>query len=89
MGLTDEQYNMILQNIVNGDGFLTGVADSSSATASSSSASSPSQQQMGIMGMSMGMAFATNTASGKRGYEEAGLPGSNGREKRSRFEVIE
>lgn len=91
MGLTDEQYNMILQNIVNGDGFMNGVAEPSSGgiTASSSSTSSPSQQYQSQMGISMGMTFGPNNSGGKRGYEDAGFSGSNGREKRSRFEVIE
>jgi len=94
MGLTDEQYNMILQNIVNGDGFMSGVAESSTATTTPCSTSSPPQQhqsQMGIMGMGMGMgtSFGMSNVGEKRGYEEAEFSASNGREKRSRFEVIE
>jgi len=90
MGLTDEQYNMILQNIVNGDGFMSGMAESFSTGSSSTSTPQQQQSQMGIMGMGvMGMSFGMSSVGEKRGYEEAGLSGTNGREKRSRFEVIE
>ena len=37
MGLTDEQYNLILQNIVSGDGFLDGMDNLVSSSLSSSS----------------------------------------------------
>ena len=51
MGLTDEQYNLILQNIVSGDGFLDGmdnlVSSSSSAIPSGSGLDSSSAYASG------------------------------------------
>ncbi|KAF8886867.1 hypothetical protein CPB84DRAFT_1712291 [Gymnopilus junonius] len=44
MGLTDEQYNMILQNIMNGEGFM-GMMDSMSSPGSSSSTGSVSEKR--------------------------------------------
>ncbi|KAG6840532.1 hypothetical protein C0991_006127 [Blastosporella zonata] len=76
MGLTDEQYNMILQNLVTAEGFLGGL------TAVDGSASGGSREKRGrdsdcaddgmVMGISMGMS-----------------EGQGRGEKRSRFEEVE
>lgn len=103
MGLTDEQYNMILQNIINGQSFMNGMVDNGGPSSSGSSSSSQRSQMggmngsMGMTGMSMdvgmgmggGMNVGVSVVGEKRGYEEAGLSGSSGREKRSRFEVVD
>jgi len=47
MGLTDEQYNMILQNIVNGEGFM-GMMDTISSTSSGSGMSIASSTSGGM-----------------------------------------
>ncbi|KXN87180.1 Transcription factor prr1 [Leucoagaricus sp. SymC.cos] len=108
MGLTDEQYNMILQNVVNGESFMNGI-DGSSAPASAEagpSSSSPSSTGNGGMGMRFllsGMNVGVGdmnpsvplggggTGGEKRRYEESALGGplSSGRDKRSRFEVVD
>ncbi|KAG5644411.1 hypothetical protein DXG03_008578 [Asterophora parasitica] len=59
MGLNDEQYNLILQNIVNGDGFMDGAMNVGSGSAM------------------------------KRGLDSGEEAEGSGREKRSRFEVVE
>ncbi|KAF9448302.1 hypothetical protein P691DRAFT_775528 [Macrolepiota fuliginosa MF-IS2] len=111
MGLTDEQYNMILQNIANGESFMNGMVDSAGASSSASASTGPSagpsgsstqpkigsgisNGTMGMMGVSsmgvgVGMGVGMSRAGEKRGYEEAGLSSSGGRDKRSRFEVVE
>ncbi|KAF6750548.1 hypothetical protein DFP72DRAFT_910498 [Ephemerocybe angulata] len=77
MGLTDEQYTLMVTNLMNGESFMGGLE---MGTASTSGASSP-----GGYGMGMGGAM-------KRSYEEmgeldGGLDAPQG--KKSRFEVIE
>lgn len=47
MGLTDEQYNMILQNIVNGEGFM-GMMDTISSTSSGSGMNNGSSTSGGM-----------------------------------------
>ncbi|KAJ3500294.1 hypothetical protein NMY22_g19302 [Coprinellus aureogranulatus] len=76
MGLTDEQYSMMLANIVNGDNFMGGL----DVSGSNSSASSPG----GMFGMGMGSGSGV-----KRGYDDVGGPDLEGPQKKSRFEVIE
>ena len=82
MGLTDEQYSMILQNLVSGENFM-GIGGALDA------------MSMGAMGMGMmsSMSMAMNGMQGmqyaeglKRGLDDV----SDGRDgKRGRFEVIE
>jgi osomolarity two-component system response regulator SKN7 len=77
MGLTDEQYNLILSNIVNGESFMSGM------DGSSSSGGGGRGEGSSTFGMSMSM----STGGGeKRGYEEAGLGGPGRPEKRSRYD---
>jgi osomolarity two-component system, response regulator SKN7 len=76
MGLTDEQYSMMLANIVNGDNFMGGL----DVSGSTSGASSPG----GMFGMGMGGGSGV-----KRGYEDVGGSEMEGPAKKSRFEVIE
>ncbi|KAG6878519.1 hypothetical protein C0992_007970 [Termitomyces sp. T32_za158] len=74
MGLTDEQYNMILQNIVAGEGFLAGVDGLAAATVGRREKRGREEDGDGLgtggVGMGMGM-----------GDERDG--------KKSRFEVVE
>ncbi|KAF9053356.1 hypothetical protein BJ165DRAFT_1400665 [Panaeolus papilionaceus] len=90
MGLTDEQYNMILQNLVSGDGFMgTGDGGASGSGAGMSmggmdgmggtSGPSGSRGAGGSSGMGMGM-------SEKRPHDDVDREGSM---KRGRFEVVE
>ena len=58
MGLTDEQYNLILQNIVSGDGFLDGMDNLVSPSPSSSSAIPSSS------GVGSSSAYASGDGSG-------------------------
>ena len=75
MGLTDEQYTMILQNIVNADG---------------STMHGPANPNLNLTGMiSSSMSGGGGRCGEKRGYEESGLNGSLNSRKKSRFEVIE
>ncbi|KAG5350616.1 hypothetical protein C0989_010169 [Termitomyces sp. Mn162] len=76
MGLTDEQYNMILQNIVAGEGLLAGVDVSASAGVGRREKRSREDDGdvLGIRGGGMGMGMGV-------GDEREG--------KRSRFEVVE
>ncbi|KAM6500042.1 CheY-like superfamily [Amanita muscaria] len=80
LGLTDEQYNLIVQDIVNAETFGAGMEDGTSRLSGPASG--------GMMDGPMGMMNMTTILMGeKRGLEE---PSSDGREgKRSRFEVIE
>lgn len=80
LGLTDEQYNLIVQDIVNAETFGAGMDDGTSRLSGPASG--------GMMDGPMGMMNMTTILMGeKRGLEE---PSSDGREgKRSRFEVIE
>ena len=61
MGLTDEQYNLILQNIVSGDGFLDGMDNLVSS-------SSPSATPSGS-GLSSGSGYAGGDGNGFLGSE--------------------
>ncbi|RDB22908.1 Transcription factor SKN7 [Hypsizygus marmoreus] len=83
MGLTDEQYNMILQNLVNGENFMGSMGSLGSAGG-------------GAMGMdtfasSSSGAGPSSSSSGTAGREKRPLDDStDGRDgKRSRFEVVE
>lgn len=110
MGMPDDQYTMMLQNVMSGNNFMSGLegvatstsgASASVSSPSSSSISSPpllSQQVMGSingrMNASLGMTnvIGMSIRGEKRPYDncdDIGPSGSNGREKRSRFEVIE
>lgn len=82
MGLTDEQYSMILQNLVSGENFM-GIG--SSLDAMSMGAMGVGMSMMG--GMAMGMGGVPAYGEGlKRGLDDM----SDGRDgKRGRFEVIE
>jgi len=81
MGLTDEQYTMILQNIVNADG------------STMHGSANPNLNLTGMISSSMGGGGRGGGGGGrcgeKRGYEESGLNGSLNSRKKSRFEVIE
>jgi len=79
MGLTDEQYTMILQNIVNADG---------------STMHGPANPNLNLTGMISSSMAGGGGGGGrrcgeKRGYEESGLDSSLNSRKKSRFEVIE
>ncbi|KAJ3508570.1 hypothetical protein NLJ89_g5681 [Agrocybe chaxingu] len=75
MGLTDEQYNMILQNIVNGDGFM-GIPDDI--------ASGGNPSGSGLVEVPVGVGVG---GSEKRPLDDPSEDGRDG--KRGRFEVIE
>jgi len=62
MGLTDEQYNLILQNIVSGDGFLDGMDNLVSSSSSSSAIPSGS-------GLGSSSAYASGDGTGFLGSE--------------------
>ena len=62
MGLTDEQYNLILQNIVSGDGFLDGMDNLVSSSSSSSAIPSGS-------GLGSSSAYASGDGNGFLGSE--------------------
>jgi len=80
LGLTDEQYNLIVQDIVNAESFGLGLGLDEGTTVNGSSGSSMMRDGMGMMSMAM-LGIGE-----KRGLEDP----SDGREgKRSRFEVIE
>jgi osomolarity two-component system response regulator SKN7 len=110
MGIPDEQYTVMLQNVMNGNNFMNGIdgthTSSSSASisissAASSSMSSPPLVSPPVMGsingmMNTGLAMTNVLGMSLRGekraydsYDDIGPSRSNGREKRSRFEVIE
>jgi hypothetical protein len=101
MGIPDDQYTVMLQNVMNGNNFMNGIdgapATSSSASASMSSPMSSPPAMGGLNGM-MNTSFAMTNMLGvnfrgeKRtydSYDDIGPSKSSGREKRSRFEVIE
>jgi len=75
MGLTDEQYTMILQGIVNAGG------------STMHGSAHPNLNLTGLISSSMG--GGGGRCGEKRGYEESGLDGSLHSRKKSRFEVIE
>ena len=80
LGLTDEQYNLIVQDIVNAETFGLGLGLDDGTTMNGPSGSSMMRDGMGMMSMAM-LGIGE-----KRGLEDP----SDGREgKRSRFEVIE
>jgi len=94
-----EQYTMILQNIVNGDGLIMNELPMNGSTADPSSSSnlilSPSSSSSLLLPPSLSSSLMGGGSSSgeKRGYEEGGLldgslSGSK-EKKRSRFEVIE
>jgi len=78
MGLTDEQYGMILQNILSGEGLMSGMDEGYSGGMPPNGG-----QQPGMMnpGMSIGISLGEKRALDD-GEDREGL-------KRSRFEVIE
>ncbi|KAJ2920602.1 hypothetical protein H1R20_g16492, partial [Candolleomyces eurysporus] len=83
MGLTDEQYGVMLANMMTGENVLGGLTGSPTASTSSPTSTGASGFMMGGVGISVGL---------KRGYDETGdldldLEGPQG--KKSRFEVIE
>lgn len=78
MGLTDEQYNVILQNIVHGDGFMGGMG----------MVGGEAGMGAGAGGMGDGMGSGGGGGGGeKRQLDDGGEDGREG--KRSRFEVVE
>lgn len=83
MGLTDEQYGVMLANMMTGENVLGGLTGSPPASAGSPT-STGAPFMMGGVGISVGL---------KRAYDETGgdldldLDGPQG--KKSRFEVIE
>ena len=80
LGLTDEQYNLIVQDIVNAETFNMGGVDSNGGPGPSSG-SNVMMDGIGMMSAAMLGAIGE-----KRGLDDP----SDGREgKRSRFEVIE
>ncbi len=81
LGLTDEQYNLIIQDIVNAETFNMGGGADSSGGPGPSSGSNAMMDGIGMMSVAMLGAIGE-----KRGLDDP----SDGREgKRSRFEVIE
>jgi hypothetical protein len=103
MGLTDEQYNLILQNIVSGDGFLDGMDNLMSSASSSTSGSGLGSGSgyaggngSGFLGSeattptpTMGMYAGDGMMMGgeKRGLEEEGEGQRDGKMKRGRYNV--
>ena len=94
-----EQYTMILQNIVNGDGLIMNESPMNGSTANPSSSSNlilsppPSSSSLLLPPSLSSSLMGGGSSREKRGYEESELlDGSlSGRKekKRSRFEVIE
>ena len=80
MGLTDEQFNIMLQNMMAGDNFLGGLDVAGSAPGPSSPSGG------GIM---FGMGMPMGGSGVKRGYEDLGGGDMDAPQKKSRFEVIE
>ncbi|PPQ68077.1 hypothetical protein CVT24_002941 [Panaeolus cyanescens] len=83
MGLTDEQYNMILQNLVSGDGFMGMGGDAGGA--SGSGVGGGMSMGMGVMD---GMGGSGSGMGEKRPLDDAG-DDREGSLKRGRFEVVE